>query len=217
MMFYYRLERPWGNLFNYFEFELQYTCARLIDNIGGHNFPFHADAGQDVCGLWVFGDFRDVLAFWKNELTSTRAEKSFRAFDALKNSKNSYQAGRFCARINANAFKGEPLYRDLPMVHQYPSSRFHPRIFNTLGKNWTRDEISSDLIPHMSIPDEFVWVFFKGQWHRKSSVFGRRFAANILSVGNIDDAIPNDRTENSPEATKLLPWPKWPEPMKLNQ
>jgi len=195
---YYRLESAWGTFDEYFSGRVAYTSVRQIDSIESHRIPITPAVGQDFCGLWILEDPDDAIKFWDNEPYGDRNVKSANAYHALTGFAPTFPAGRFCIRIDSDAFCKGVLYSDLPLVHMYPSSKFHPALFSRQENERRPSAISGFLVRQVTLPDHFVEVYFKGRWYTKSDALGRALRRAIERARNIDDMIPTPGFAGTP-------------------
>ena len=203
-MKFYRLESAWSVFDQFFAEELFYTSLRTIDQIENYNIDLLLQHNQSICGFWILEDPSDVLKFWENEPAGERSKKSSKAFEVLSQSAPPYLAGRFCIRIDSEAFDAQTLYADLPLIHAYPSSKFHPAVYDSSEIILPSNPIIAMLIKQVSIPDRFVEIYYRKRWYPKTPSFGRFFRISIEQQRNIDDAVPLLGFENDP-ADKLVP------------
>jgi hypothetical protein len=200
----YRLESPWSDWGQYFDARLQYTCVRTIDRVDEHGWDLTPVPGEDVCGLWCLSSFTDAVRFQDSEpLCWDEDSRSARLKAAV--SKLAGRSGlspiRFCVRIDRGAFGNGRLWPDLPLLSSYSSSCFHARVFDTQGSTWRIDEISSRRVPHVSVDDRHVEVYFDGRWYRKSREVGDAIRSLILRGRSAQGVVLDVAAEHAPAGT----------------
>lgn len=193
MKHFYRLESFWSDWWGYFGQPLLYTGVRPTDEVEAHVGRPPLAAGQAYCGLWLLGDWADAVRFWQNEPFSDGLQSREQAALDLLRGRGSLTARPFrvFTRVASSAFVGDPLWPDRPLVHLYPSSRFHLRAFDSQGKQWHTSEVSSLRVLSALIDDRHVDVLCKGRWRRKGEDLGLYLRTDVLAKGSVSGFLEN--------------------------
>lgn len=168
----YRLETTCSDWWSYFGRELLFSYHRPIDQLADHSDLPPLEANEDYCGVWLLSEWHDAVKFWQlnpGKPTDLKKQTSYSLLmGTVGGNYDNNRLGRIFTRIDTSAFASELVLPDKPLLHENPSSRFVLRKFNTQGRNWSEGE----LIPHISIQDQYVEVFYDGYWRRKSYDLG---------------------------------------------
>lgn len=213
----YRLESPWSDWDEFFCNEFQYTCTRVIDLVHLKGLLPTLQPLHDWCGVWYFKNFADAVLFQEREPYPTEDRGKF-AVTRLSG-RGGGEALRFCIRIDETFFNASMIFPDRALNDSYKSAYVHLRQFNTGGKQWRTGQISSDRIPHIGVPDQFVSIFFDGHWYPKSPDLGRKLhqlvtereTADGFLISQASEHAPQQRVLTLPTSTKetIAPRSKW--------